>query len=330
MRRREFITLFGGAAATWPLAARAQQPAGRVYHRVGYLGIPSREQAPHLIKAFEEGLRGLGYRAGDNVAIEYRFANGELERLPTLAAELVRLGVDVIVASSYPSIVAVMKATTTIPIVMIGGVDPVSTGLVASLARPGGNVTGLTPDAGSEILGKRFELLKEILPNLSRVGILFNPDVAFNRSRQTSMTETARTLGLTTIPVEARGLDALEQAFAMMVRERAQAFVMQGDSVLYNNRGQIVEMAFRNRLPAASLQKEYADAGFLLTYGADTRDLYRRAAGFVDKIFKGANPAELPVEQPTKFELVINLKTAKALGIIVPPTLLTRADEVIE
>jgi putative ABC transport system substrate-binding protein len=329
MRRREFITLLGGAAATWPLATSAQQPAGRV-SRVGYLGIPSREQALHLIKAFEERLRSLGYRDGDNVAIEYRFANGELERLPALAAELVRLGADVIVASSNPGTVAAMKATTTVPIVMIGGVDPVSTGLVASLARPGGNVTGLTPDAGSEILGKRFELLKEILPNLSRVGILFNPDVAFNRSRQTSMTETARTLGLTTIPVEARGLDALEQAFAMMVRERAQAFVMQGDSVLYNNRRQIVEMALRNHLPAASLQKEYADAGFLLTYGADTQDLYRRAAGFVDKIFKGANPAELPVEQPTKFELVINLKTAKALGVIMPPTLLARADEVIE
>jgi putative ABC transport system substrate-binding protein len=329
MRRREFITLLGGAAATWPLATSAQQPAGRV-SRVGYLGIPSREQALHLIKAFEERLRSLGYRDGDNVAIEYRFANGELERLPALAAELVRLGADVIVASSNPGTVAAMKATTTVPIVMIGGVDPVSTGLVASLARPGGNVTGLTPDAGSEILGKRFELLKEILPNLSRVGILFNPDVAFNRSRQTSMTATARTLGLTTIPVEARGLDALEQAFAMMVRERAQAFVMQGDSVLYNNRRQIVEMALRNHLPAASLQKEYADAGFLLTYGADTQDLYRRAAGFVDKIFKGANPAELPVEQPTKFELVINLKTAKALGVIMPPTLLARADEVIE
>ena len=329
MRRREFITLLGGAAATWPLATSAQQPARRV-SRVGYLGIPSREQALHLIKAFEERLRSLGYRDGDNVAIEYRFANGELERLPALAAELVRLGADVIVASSNPGTVAAMKATTTVPIVMIGGVDPVSTGLVASLARPGGNVTGLTPDAGSEILGKRFELLKEILPNLSRVGILFNPDVAFNRSRQTSMTATARTLGLTTIPVEARGLDALEQAFAMMVRESAQAFVMQGDSVLYNNRRQIVEMALRNHLPAASLQKEYADAGFLLTYGADTQDLYRRAAGFVDKIFKGANPAELLVEQPTKFELVINLKTAKALGVIMPPTLLARADEVIE
>jgi ABC-type uncharacterized transport system substrate-binding protein len=329
MRRREFITLLGGAAPLWPLAVPAQQPTGRVY-RVAFLATPARDQAPHLIKAFEEGLRSLGYRDGDNVAIEYRFANGELERLPALAAELLRLSVDVIVTVSNPSIVAAMKATTTIPIVMIGGVDPVRTRLVASLASPGGNVTGLTPDAGSEILGKRFELLKEILPNLSRVGILFNPDVAFNRTRQASMTETARILRLTTIPVEARGLDALEQAFAMMVRERAQAFVMQGDSVLYNNRGQIVEMALRNRLPAASLQREYADAGFLLTYGTDVRDLYRRAAGFVDKIFKGTKPADLPVEQPTKYELVINLKTAKALGIIIPPTLLARADEVIE
>ena len=230
MRRREFITLLGGAAATWPLAARAQQPAGRVY-RVGYLvGRFPGAASLHFIKAFEDGLRSLGYRVGENVAIEYRFANGEMERLPALAADLVRLGVDIIIAGSNPITVAAMKATTTIPIVMISSVDPVSTGLVASLARPGGNVTGLAVDAGGEILGKRFELLKEMLPNLSRLGILWNPDVAFNRSRQTSMTETARTLGLTTIPVEARGVDTLEQAFATMVRERAQAFVVQGDS----------------------------------------------------------------------------------------------------
>jgi putative tryptophan/tyrosine transport system substrate-binding protein len=329
MRRREFITLFGGAAATWPLPARAQQPAGRVY-RVGYLGIVSREQTPLLTRALEEGLRSLGYRVGENVAIEYRFANGELERLPALATELVRLGVDVIVTPFNPSTVAAMKATTTIPIVMVSGLDPVSAGLVASLARPGGNVTGLAADAGSEIFGKRFELLKETLPNLSRVGILFNPDVAAIRSRLTSMMEIAPTLGLTTIPVEVRGLDALEPAFAIMMRERAQAFVMLGDSVLFNFRSQIVEMAFKNRLPAASIQKEYANAGFLLTYGSDLGDLFRRSAVFVDKIFKGAKPAELPVEQPTKFELVINLKAAKALGIIVPPTLLARADEVIE
>jgi putative ABC transport system substrate-binding protein len=173
-------------------------------------------------------------------------------------------------------------------------------------------------------------LLKEILPSLSRLGILWNPDVAILRDRQTAITETARTLGLTTIPVEARGLDELEQAFATMVRERAQAFVVQGDSVLFTYRGQIAEMALRNRLPAASFTREFAEAGLFLTYGADLGDLYRRSAGFIDKIFKGAKPADLPVEQPTKFELVINLKTAKALGLTVPSTLLARADEVIE
>jgi putative ABC transport system substrate-binding protein len=330
MRRREFITLFGGTAATWPLAARAQQPAGRVY-RIGYQSIASREQTLHYIKAFEEGLRGLGYRVGENVVVEYRFADGGMERLPALVADLVRLGVDIIIASGgNPAAVAAMKATTTIPIVMTSSVDPVGNGLVASLARPGGNVTGFSGDTGSEILGKRFELLKETLPNLLRLGIMFNPDVALNRSRQASIAETARALGLTLVPVEARGLDALEQAFAILVRERAQAFVMQGDSVLFSYRGQIAEMALRNRLPAVSIQRELAEAGFLLSYGADYPDLYRRSAVFVDKILKGAKPADLPVEQPTKFELVINLKTAKALGIIVPPTMLTRADEVIE
>ena len=329
MRRREFITLLG-SAASFPLAVRAQQPAGRVY-RIGYQAITPREQTLHYIKAFEDGLRSLGNRVGENVVIEYRFANGEMERLPALVAELVRLDVDVIVASGgNPANLAAMKATTTIPIVMTSSVDPVGNGLVASLARPGGNVTGFSGDTGSEILGKRFELLKEAIPNLSRVGILFNPDVALNGRRQASITETARTLGLTLVPVEARGLDALEQAFATMRRERAQAFVLQGDSVLFNYRGQIAEMALSNRLPAASVQRELAEAGLLMTYGADYRDLYRRTATIVDKILKGAKPADLPVEQPTKFELVINLKTAKALGITVPPTLLARADEVIE
>jgi putative ABC transport system substrate-binding protein len=327
MRRRDFIKALG-TAATWPLAARAQQPAARVY-RVGYLSLGPEERS-YALKAFEEGLRSLGYGVGENVAIEYRFANGQIERLPALAADFVRLGVDIIVTGANPITEAAMKATTIIPIVMTVGIDPVRDGLVASLARPGGNVTGLAVDAGGEILGKRFEMLKETLPGLSRLGILFNPDVATTRTRQASMTETARTLGLTTIPVEARGLDALEQAFAIMVRERAQAFVMQGDSVLFNHRSQIAEMALKHRLPAASIQRELAEAGFLLTYGADIGDLYRRSAAFVDKIFKGAKPADLPIEQPTKFELVINLKTAKALGITVPPTLLGRADEVIE
>jgi putative ABC transport system substrate-binding protein len=204
MQRREFITLLGGTAIGWPLAARAQQSPARGY-RIGYQSIGSRESTLHFVEAFEDGLRNLGYRLGDNITIEYRFAESHMERLPALAADLVRLGVDIIVATGvYLSAVAAMKATTTIPIVMTS-VDPVGSGLVASLARPAGNVTGLAFDTGGEILGKRFELLKEMLPNLSRLGILFNPDFAINGTRLTSMTETARALGLTLVPVEARG-----------------------------------------------------------------------------------------------------------------------------
>ena len=326
MKRREFITLLGGTAATWPLAAHAQQPAGRTY-RIGSLTISSREQTLHLFTAFEERLRSLGYRVGENVATEYRFADGQMERLPALAADLVRLGVDVIVTGANPNTVAAMKATTTIPIVMTNSVDPVSAGLVASLARPGGNVTGFSSDTGGEINGKRLELLKETLPNLSRVGILFNPDVT-SIQRLASTREAARALGLTLVPVEARGPDSLEQAFATMMGEQMQAFVILGDSVLFNCRGQIAEMALKHRLPTAAGGPEWV--GFLLSYGSDLRDLFRRTAVFVDKIFKGAKPADLPVEQPIKFELVVNLKTAKTLGVDVPLPVQQRADEVIE
>ena len=329
MQRREFITLLGGAATTWPVASRAQQPAGRVY-RVGYLSNGSRDQTRSYISAFEDGLRSLGYHVGENVAIEYRFSNAEIERLPGLAADLVGLGVDVIVSGANPNTIAAMKATKIIPIVMANSADPVSAGLVVSLARPGGNVTGFAQDPGDEIFGKRLELLKEALSNLSRVGVVWNPDFAPNRNRLTSMKEAARPLGLTLVSVEARELDALEGAFATMVRERAQAFVVLGDAVLFDYRSQIVVAALRNRLPAISGAKQFAEAGLLLHYGVDFRDQFRRAALFVDKIFKGAKPGDLPVEQPTKFELVVNLKTAKALGVVVPPSLLLRADEVIE
>jgi putative ABC transport system substrate-binding protein len=329
MQRREFATLFGSTAATWPVAVRAQQPAGRVY-RLGYLAIASRQQTRHLIKAFEEGLRSLGYRSGENVVIEYRFGDGEMERLPALAADLVRLGVDIVVSGNNDTTVAAMKATTTIPIVMTNGVDPVSAGLVASLARPGGHVTGFSSEPGDEIYGKRLELLKETLPKLSRVGILWNPDFAPNQGRLTSMREAAQALGLTLVPAEARGPHALEQAFATMVRDRAQAFVVLSEPVLFNYRGQLAVMAVRNRLPAISAVREYAEAGLLLSYGIDLPDQFRRSAVFVDKIFKGAKPGDLPVEQPTKFELVVNLKTAKALGLDVPPSMLSRANEVIE
>ena len=329
MQRREFITLFSGAAATYPLAVRAQQPGGRVY-RVGYFAIGSRERTLHLSTAFEEGLRSLGYRLGENVVIQYRFANGQLERLPALAADLVRLGVDVIVTGNPSNTAAAMNVTTTIPIVMTNSSDPVDAGLVASLAHPGGNVTGFSSDTGDEINGKRLELLKETVPNLSRLGILWNPDFARNQSRLTSMGEATNALELTLVPAEARGPDALEQAFATMIRQRAQVLVVLSDGVLFNNRGQIGAMAIRDRLPAISAVREYAEAGLLLTYGPELADLFRRSAVFVDKIFKGAKPADLPVEQPIKFELVVNLKTAKALGLTLPPTLLSRADEVIE
>jgi putative ABC transport system substrate-binding protein len=331
MRRREFITLLGGTAATWPLGARAQQPAGRVY-RVGYLAGGSRQTQPHLIKAFDEGLRSLGYRVGQNVVIEYRFADGEVQRLPALAAEMVRLGVDVIVSGNHLSTIAAMKATTTIPIVMTSSADPVSTGLVASLARPGGNVTGFSLDGGNEgeMQGKRLGILKETLPNLTRVGMLWNPDGALDPARLDSMRGLTQPLGLKLVAVEARGLNTLDQAFATMVREQMQAFILVSDTVLFNYRQHIAALALKNRLPSTSSLKEFAEAGLLLSYGPDFQSLYGGAAVFIDKIFKGAKPADLPVEQPTKFELIINLKTAKALGIIVPPTLLARADEVIE
>lgn len=329
MKRREFITLLGGTAASAPFAVRAQQPAGRVY-RVGYFAVVSRERSLHLMKAFEEGLRSRGYRVGENVVIEYRFADGEMGRLPALAADLVGLGVDVIVAGNNVNTVAVMKATATIPIVMASGADPVGAGLVASLARPGGNVTGFAQDTGDEQHIKRLEVAKDALPNLSRVGILWNPDFAPNLERLKSIRTAAPALGLTLVPAEARGPAALERAFATIVVGRAQALAVLSDGVLFNSRSQIGAMAVRDRLPTIAAAREYAAAGLFLTYGIDLRDAFRGSAVFVDKILKGAKPGELPVEQPTKFELVINLKTAKALSIIVPPTLLARADEVIE
>jgi len=331
MQRRYFITLLGGAAATLPLAARAQQSAGQVY-RVGYLAGGSRQTQLYFIEAFEEGLRSLGYRVGQNIVIEYRFADGEVQRIPALAADLVRLGVGVIVSGNNLTTAAAMKATSTIPIVMSSSGDPVKDGFVASLARPGGNVTGFSLDGGNEgeMQAKRLGLLKEALPNLTRVGILWNPDGALDPARLESMRAVTQPLGLKLVAVEARGLDTLEQAFATMVREQLQAFILVSDTVLFNYRQQIGVMALKHRLSSTSGLKEFAEAGLLLSYGPDFQPLYRGAAVFIDKIFKGAKPADLPVELPTKFDLVINLKTAKALGIEVPASLLLRADQVIE
>jgi putative ABC transport system substrate-binding protein len=308
--------------------ADAQQ-AGRVY-RVGYLQTSAREQQIHLIKAFEEGLRDRGYRVGQNVVIEYRFAQARLERLPELAADLVRLKVDVIVTGINSNTIAAKQATTTIPIVMANGVNPVGAGLVASLARPGGNITGLTQDTGDEINGKRVELLKDILPKLLRIAVLWNPDFAPNQARLKATADAARKLGLALLSVEARGLDDLERAFASMIKERAGALVVLGDAVLFNYRSQIGSMATRIRLPAIANVREWAEAGLLLSYGVSLPDLWRRAATYVDKILKGAKPGELPIEQPPKFELVINLKSAKALGLTLSQSFVARSDEVIQ
>ena len=310
-----------------PLAADAQPP-GKVY-RVGYLQTSAREQQLHLIKAFEEGLRDLGYGVGQNVVIEYRFAEGRPERLPELAADLVRLKVDVIVTGVNSNTVAAKQATSTIPIVMTVGNDPVGTGLVRSLPRPGGNITGLTADPGDEILGKRLDLLKDILSRLSRVAVLWDPTFAPNQGRWKVTADAARKLRLALLSVEARRLDDLENAFATMRKERVDAFIVFADGVMFNYRGQISSMAIRNRLPGISTVREYAEAGLLLTYGPSLRDQWRRAAVYVDKILKGTKPSDLPIEQPTKFELVINLKTAKALGLTIPQSVLIRADEVI-
>jgi putative ABC transport system substrate-binding protein len=331
MQRRYFITLLGGAAATVPMAARAQQPGGRVY-RVGYLAGGSLQTQFHSVKAFEDGLRSLGYRVGQNLVIEYRFADGEVQRIPALVADLVRLGVEVIVSGNSLTTAAAMKATSAIPIVMTTSADPVSAGFVASLARPGGNVTGFSLDGGNEgeMQAKRLGLLKEILPNLTRVGILWNPDGALDPNRLESMKDVSQPLGLKLVVVEARGLDTLEKAFATMAREQIQAFIVVSDTVLFNYRQQIGVMALKNRLPSTSSLKEFAEAGLLLSYGPEFEPLYRGAAVFIDKIFKGATAADLPVELPTKFELVINLKTAKTIGIEVPSSLLLRADLVIE
>jgi len=312
-----------------PLTAEAQ-PAGKVY-RIGYLGtepVTTPTVAP-VWGAFIEGLRELGWVEGQNITIELRFSEGKMERLPDLAAELVHLNVDLIVAAAARPPVAAKQATRTIPIVMTNMGDPVGTGLVASLARPGGNVTGLsllTP----ELIGKQLELLKEIVPRLSRVAVLRNPTSPTHPLSLREAEVAARSLGIQLEVLEARGPDEFEMAFAAMTRKRAGALNVLGDGMFFLHRTRIAALAAKYRLPAIFAQRQHADAGGLMAYGSSLRDNFRRAATFVDKILKGAKPADLPVEQPTKFELVINLKTAKALGLTIPQSMFIRADEVIQ
>jgi putative ABC transport system substrate-binding protein len=316
------MTLLGVAAASWPLPARAQ-PAR--FARIGALVLTSAD-AQSLGSALRGGLRELGYLEGQNFALEFRSADGSADGLPELAAQLVGLPVDVIVATFTPCALAAKQATTTIPIVMAAVADPIGAGLVQSLARPGGNITGFS-NMAAETAGKSVELLRETLPSLRRVAVLANPADPFTKPLLEQVHLAGRTADIEIAPIAmARGQDELDAAFATMTQERAEAVVVQG---IFFSR-MVADLAIKHRLPGASVLRQFAQAGGLMSYGADVPDIFRRSALLVHKILQGAKPSDLPVELPTKFELVINLKTAKALGLDVPWFLQQRADEVIE
>jgi ABC-type uncharacterized transport system substrate-binding protein len=327
MNRRAFITLLGGAAAAWPLAARAQQ--GERIHTIGYLNAGAFDPTSPVLTSFLNALPELGWIEGKNVIIEYRFAENRLERLPEFAAELARLKVDVIVGIGTLAPLAAKRATTTIPIVMTAAGDPLGSGLVASLARPGGNVTGMSLMA-PELGGKRLELLKELLPRLARVAVLWNAANPYAALVFKETQTAGRALGIEVQSLEVRSPDDFNGAFETVRREHPDALITVEDPLSFNHRKLIADFAARQLLPTLHGFKEDVAAGALMSYGASLADLSRRAAGYVDKILRGAKPADLPVQQPTKFDLVINLTTGKALGLSVPPTLLARADEVIE
>jgi putative ABC transport system substrate-binding protein len=326
-RRDTVLALLALGAA--PLAAEAQQAAKVT--RIGYLSA-NLAASPHILEAFRQGLRDLGYVEGRNVVIEYRYAEGNVERLPALAAELVALKVDVIVASGTLAALAAKQATSNFPIVFSPAGDPVGSGLVSSLARPGGNVTGLSAFA-PELVGKRLELLKQAVPGVNRVAVLWQPGAFGERVEMDTLKRAeiaARGLGVPLQFVEARGPADFDRAFSDMTRARAGALTVLASNMFNSERRRLVDLAAKNRLPALYSAREIVDAGGLMSYGANLAELNRRAATYVDKILKGAKPADLPVEQPTKFELIINLKTAKALGLTIPQSVLGRADEVIQ
>jgi putative ABC transport system substrate-binding protein len=318
VKRREFIALVAGSAAAWPLTAQAQ----RAPPTIGVLLVAGREP---FTSQFREGLRELGYVVGQNVQIEFRSAESDLKRLPQLAAELVGLKVDIIVASETPAVHAAKQATTTIPIVMAPAGDPLGTGLVQSLARPEGNVTGLSA-ATAELAGKSLELLRETLPSIRRVAALADPTNPFSKSFLEQIHLSARGTGIEVHEVMVRTADEFDAAFAEMKRKNVEAVIVQPTLP----RKRAVDLALQHQLPAVSGNRAFPDTGGLMSYAGSLADRYRNAAGYVDKVLKGAKPADLPVQQPIKFELVINLKTAKLLGVTIPPTLLARADEVIE
>ncbi len=329
MDRRTFLGTMAGSLLAAPLAVEGQQPTK---YRIGFLGSQALRDDPVtrvLGQAFTEGLRSHGWIEGENTTVERRYAD-EPRRYPTAASELVALRPDVIVTGlGEPAILALKHATSTIPIVMLVSVDPIGAGIVASLARPGGNVTGMSILA-SEMGGKRLEILKQAVPRANRVAVLWNPGHQGKAAEFKDMQATAAALNVTLQSLEVRAPGDFDSALAIIGRDRPDAMVAFSDPLTVSHRQRIIEYATKHRLPMISELREFAKAGALMSYGANLADLFRRAAGHVDKILKGAKPADLPVEQPTKFELVINLKTAKALGLTIPPSLLQRADQVIE
>jgi putative ABC transport system substrate-binding protein len=325
LKRRDFITLLGGAAVAWPLAARAQQ-AGKVY-QIGFLGVTSHAEFRHQVDAMRTGLRQFGYEEGKNIVIHYRWPEGRYERLPELAADLVKLNVDVLVVHSTPGARAAKQATSTVPIVMAAVGDPVAAGLVTSLARPGGNLTGLT-FFFAEICAKRVELIREMIPGLTRLAVIVNPANPSHPIALGVMQRTASALGIELLPIEVKKRDDFAAAIAS-VATHVPALVAIEDPLVDSNARQIAHFTLQHGLPMIGFRPQ-AEAGALMEYGVNLLDLYFRSAAFVDKILKGTPPANLPIERAVKFELVVNLKTAKTLGLDVPPTLLVRADEVIE
>ena len=327
MRRREFITLFGGAAAAWPFAARAQQPIKA--YRIGMLEtIPEALNAANLV-AFRKSLRDLGYIEGQNLTIEYRSADGRAESFPEMASELVRSNVDLIVTRGTPASLAVKNATATIPVVMAAIAEPFSSGLVAGLAHPGGNFTGLSSFA-AVLDAKRVELLREAVPGVARIAVLMNMGNPVQLIEWKEIEAAAQSMGISHQLLDVRKIDDIGPVFDAAIAQHADALVVGIDAIMQANATLIAELATKHRLPAIYASREFIEAGGLFAYGVSYPDLYRRAAIYVAKILKGANPGDLPVEQPTKFEFLINLKAAKALGLEVPPTLVARADEVIE
>jgi putative ABC transport system substrate-binding protein len=325
MKRREFITVLGGAA-TWPLAARAQQPAKVA--QIGFLGpAPAATYLPRL-EALRAGLRDLGYVEGKNIAIEFRWAE-RVEQLPEMAAELVRMKVDIILASSSTYVEAARQATKTIPIVFALHADPVGVGHVASLARPGGNITGLSTLL-TDLAPKELEILKEALPQTTRIGILWNPTTPSHGPAVRAVEAAGQKLGVQLLLVPARSVEEFDGAFSTMTRERMGSLLVIGSPLAFSQRVPLAELALKHRLPGMFQSRENVEAGGLMSYGVDYNDLHRRAALYIDKILKGVKPADLPVEQASKYELIINLKTANTLGLAIPESLLLRADKVIE